>query len=180
MTTPLFMRDVSLTFKVLPSGPSRVQFNCDAHLAEVLVTPGDDVTYKTLCPTGSYANRGKSTYSLHIVAAQDWSSTGLARFLWDNDGLTAEVQYQAHGAAVIPPTAAAPGMVGIVTLTGPTYGGEADTYAELEVELPYTTKPSLAVAAFPALALDASGQVVEVEEDDATLGLEEEPAAVPA
>jgi len=164
MTTPLFMRDVSLTFKLLPAGPSRVQFNCDAHTAEVVVTPGDDVSYKTLCPTGSFSNRGKSTYALHIVAAQDWSSTGLARFLWDNDGATAEVQYQAHGSAAIPPTAAAPGMAGVVTLTGPTYGGEADTYAELEVELPFTSKPSLAVAAFPTLALDDEGQVVAVDE----------------
>jgi hypothetical protein len=170
MTSPLFMRDVSLTLKLLPAGPSRIQFNCDVHTTEVVATPGDDVSYQTLCPTGSFSNRGKSTYALHIVAAQDWSSTGLARFLWDNDGAQAEVQLQAHGAAIIPPTAAAPGMAGIVTLTAPTYGGEADTYAELEVELPFTVKPSIVTAAFPTLALDEDGQVVEVDEA-------EEPAA---
>ena len=166
MTTPLFMRDVSLTFKLLPAGPTRVQFNCDAHTVEVVPTPGDDVSYQTLCATGSFSNRGKSTYALHIVAAQDWSATGLARFLWDNDGASAEVQYQAHGSAAIPPTAATPGMVGTVVLTAGTYGGEADTYAELEVELPYTAKPTIATAAFPAL--DEFGEPID-ESDEAAV-----------
>lgn len=150
MTTPLFMRDCSLTLK-LTSG-TRLQMNCDVHLAEVVTEPGDTVEYQTLCPTGSYSNRGKSTYLLHIVAVQDWSSTGLARFLWDNAGQLAEFQYQAHGAAAIPPTAATPGMTGFVYLVEPSYGGEADTFAELDVELACSTKPTLAVAAFPAVA----------------------------
>jgi hypothetical protein len=151
MTTPLFMRDVSLTLKL--TAGSRVQFNCDVHLAEVLSEPGDQVDYQTLCPTGSFSSVGKTTYSLHLVAAQDWSTTGLARFLWDNDGATAEFQFQAHGASVIPPTTALPGMSGFVRLIAPSsYGGEADTYAELEVTLPCSTKPTLVTAAFPALA----------------------------
>jgi hypothetical protein len=152
MTTPLFMRDVSLTLKLLPSGPSRVQFNCDVHLAEVVSNPGDNVEYQTLCPTGSFSSVGKTTYDLHLVAAQDWSTTGLARFLWDNDGALAEFQYQAHGAASMPPTAATPGMAGTVRLVAPTYGGEADTYAELEVTLPCSAKPTLTTAVFPTLA----------------------------
>lgn len=153
MTTPLFMRDVSLTLKL--TAGSRVQFNCDVHTAEVVTEPGDTVEYQTLCPTGSFSSVGKSTYNLHIVAAQDWSTTGLARFLWDNAGALAEFQYQPHGAAVIPPTAAFPGMSGFVRLVEPTMGGEADTYAELDVELPCQAKPTLAVAAFPALDEDA-------------------------
>lgn len=152
MTTPLFMRDVSLTLKLVSGGVTRVQFNCDVHLAEVVSNPGDTVEYQTLCPTGSFSSVGKTSYDLHIVAAQDWSTTGLARFLWDNDGALAEFQYQAHGVAAIPPTAALPGMSGQCRLISPTYGGEADTYAELEVTLPCSSKPSLAVAAFPALA----------------------------
>jgi hypothetical protein len=47
-------------------------------------------------------------------------------------------------------------MTGIVRLIAPTMGGEADTYAELEVELPCSSKPTLAVATFPAL--DEFGQ----------------------
>jgi hypothetical protein len=144
------MRDVSLTLKL--AAGTRVQFNCDVHLAEVLSEPGDTIEYQTLCPTGSFSSIGKTTYSLHLVAAQDWSTTGLARFLWDNDGALADFQYQAHGVAAIPPTAVLPGMSGSVRLVAPTYGGEADTYAELEVTLPCSSKPTLATAAFPAVA----------------------------
>lgn len=157
MTTPLFMRDVSLTITLLDPAPGTpAEFNCDAHTVEVVPTPGDVVSYQTLCTEGSYSNRGKSTYALHIVAAQDWSATGLARLLWEHDGERANVQYQAHGADALPPTADTPGMEGIVTLVAPTYGGEADTFAELEVEFPYESKPTLAVAAFPA----ADGEAV--------------------
>src|SRR5262245_48003033 len=152
MTTPLFMRDVSLTLKLLPSGPTRVQFNCDVHTAEVVSNPGDDVEYTTLCSSGSFKSVGSTTFDLHLVAAQDWSASGLARFLWDNDGATAEVQYQAHGTAAIPPTASTPGVAGVVRLIAPNYGGERDTYAELDVTLPFTAKPTLLTAAFPALA----------------------------
>ena len=42
--------------------------------------------YVTLCEDGTHSPIGATTYSLHLVAAQDWSTTGLARFLWDNDG----------------------------------------------------------------------------------------------
>jgi hypothetical protein len=150
VTSPLFMRDVSLTLKL--AAGTRVQFNCDIHTAEVITEPGDVVEYQTLCATGSFSSIGKSTYTLHIVAAQDWSTTGLARFLWDNDGALADFQYQAHGTSVIPPTTAFPGMSGTVRLVAPTYGGEADTYAELDVELPCSSRPTINTAAFPALA----------------------------
>ena len=150
MTTPLFMRDVSLTLKLIAAG-TRVEFNCDAHLAEVIAEAGDTVEYQTLCPDGSFSSAGKSTYSLHIVAAQDWSANGLARFLWENDGARAEFQYQPHGAAVVA-SDDTPGMAGEITLVAPTMGGEADTYAELDVTMPCTGKPTLVTAAFPAAA----------------------------
>jgi len=152
MTSPLFMRDVSLTLKLLtPPGGTRIEFNCDAHLAEIVPTPGDDVSYATLCPSGSYSSRGKTTYALHIVAAQRWDSTGLSLFLWDHDGEDAEFQYQAHGAGLTP-SATVPGMSGTVKLVAGPYGGEVDSYAELDVTLPCASKPTKIVAAFPALA----------------------------
>jgi hypothetical protein len=43
-------------------------------------------------------------------------------------------------------------MTGTVRLIAPTMGGEADTYAELEVELPCASKPTLVTSTFPALA----------------------------
>ena len=175
MTNPLFMRDVSLTLKLV-SGGTAAEFNCDAHLAEVVTTPGDDVTYQTLCPTGSYSNVGRSSYGLHIVAAQDWSADGLASFLWDNEGALALFTYQAHGSALVP-SADAPGMTGEIRLIAPSYGGEADTYAELDVTMPCTTKPTKVTAAFPAA--DAVSA-----DDDAIIAAEAfaagEAAAVPA
>jgi len=147
------MRDVSL--KIRLGAAAGVEFNCDAHLAEVVTSPGDDVSYQTLCPEGSFSNVGRSSYALHIVAAQDWTAEGLALFLWDHEGELATFEYQAHGATTVP-SAAAPGMTGEIRLIAPSYGGEADTYAELDVTMPCTTKPSKVVAAFPAMATTAA------------------------
>ena len=151
MTSPLFMRDVTLTLRLSNPGTGlRTEFNCDLHTAEIVPTAGDEVSYSTLCPSGSYSSRGKTTYALHVVAAQRWDATGLAAFLWDNDGQLADFQYQAHGATV-PPSTTAPGMTGQVTLIAGNYGGEVDTYPELEVEMPCTSKPTKISTAFPAL-----------------------------
>lgn len=153
MTTPLFMRDVSLTLQL--AAGTREEFNCDAHTAEIVTTAGDPVTYQTLCPDGSFTEIAKSSYELHIVAAQDWSATGLARFLWDHEGELAEFQYQAHGADVAganAPSTSQPGMTGTVRLVAPNYGGEVENYAELDVTMPCSSKPTIATAAFPAVA----------------------------
>jgi len=155
---PLFMRDVTLNLRLNPPGSgARTEFNCDIHTAEIVPTPGDDVTYSTLCPSGSYSSRGKTTYALHVVAVQRWAVDGLAAFLWANDGAVADFQYQAHGAGVVPSTTQ-PGMSGQVTLVAGNYGGESDTYAELDVEMPCVAKPTMITAAFPALAEEAPAE----------------------
>jgi hypothetical protein len=148
VTTPLFMRDVTLTL-TLAAGTA-APFECDAHLCAIESKAGDVITYQTLCADGSFSESGRSTYALHVVAVQDWSATGLARFLWDNEGAAATFAYQAHGDETVVPSDSAPGMTGTVTLVAPNYGGEAETYAELDVTMPCATKPTLAVAAFPA------------------------------
>lgn len=154
--SPLFMRDVSLTFRLtVPGTGQRIEFNCDAHLAEIIPTPGDQVDYQTLCPSGTFSALGKTTYALHVVAVQKWDAAGLATFLWTNDGALADFQYQAHG--VLPgvtPSVDAPGMAGQCRLVAGNYGGEAGTYAELDVTMPCAAKPTLVAAAFPALAED--------------------------
>jgi hypothetical protein len=61
-----------------------------------------------------------------------------------------EVSYSTLCASV-PPSATAPGMTGQVTLIAGNYGGEVDTYPELEVEMPCTSKPTKIVTTFPAL-----------------------------
>jgi hypothetical protein len=150
MSSPLFMRDVSLKLSLVSAG-TYVEYNCDVSTAEIVPTPGDEVTYSTLCPEGSYSSRGKTTYALHLVAAQRWDAAdGLAAFLWDHDGELANFQYQAHGDSVIP-SASAPGMAGEVVLVAGTYGGAVDEFAELDVTLACSSKPTKIVAAFPAI-----------------------------
>ena len=75
-----------------------------------------------------------------------WPAVG-----WDNDGELLAFQYQAHGTGTIP-SADQPGMAGICTAIAPSYGGEVDTYAELDVTMPCDGKPTKIVAAFPATA----------------------------
>jgi len=147
--SPLFMQDVQLNLKLTGVG-TRVEYNCDLTTAEIIAEPGDEVSVSTLCATGSFSSIGKTTYALHIVALQRWAADGLANFLWDNDGALADFQYQAHGSAIVP-SATQPGMSGQVRLIAPTYGGESGQYAELDVTLPCSTKPTKLVAAFPAL-----------------------------
>lgn len=165
---PLFMRDVSLQLTI--GAEPALEVNCDVHTVEVAVEPGDVVTYQTLCADGSFSEPGRSSYALHITAAQDWSATGLARVLWEHEGESATFRYQAHGSDVAgadAPSDAAPGMMGELTIVAPTYGGEADTFAELDVTLPCSSKPELIVAAFPAgLAADSSSEQ-ELETQDA-------------
>lgn len=157
MATPLFMRDVELRLALVTAGVpgTPVEYNCDVHTAEIVPSAGDEVTYQTLCAEGTYSAIGKTTYALHIVAAQRWAADGLAAFLWNNDGAEATFEYQAHGDGVTP-TADLPGMSGSVRLVAGNYGGEADTYAELDVTLPCTVKPTMVVAAFPAADESAS------------------------
>jgi hypothetical protein len=150
--SPLFMQDVSLTLVLAADAVGvRAEYNCDLKTAEIVSSAGDEVTYETLCPDGLYKSVGKTTYTLHVVAAQRWDADGLAGFLWDHDGELAEFQYQAHGAGVVP-SADAPGMAGEVRLIAGNYGGEVSNYAELDVELPCSSKPTKIVAAFPTIA----------------------------
>jgi hypothetical protein len=150
--SPLFMRDVTLNLRLASDAVgARVEYQCDVSTAEIVPSAGDEATYSTLCAEGSYSSVGKTTFALHVVAVQRWAADGLANFLWDHDGELADFQYQAHGDGVAPSTDA-PGMTGQVRLIAGNYGGEVDQYAEVDVTLPCTSKPTKMVAAFPAAA----------------------------
>lgn len=139
MATILFMKDVTLTLKV--GAGVAAEFNGDCSNAAIEVTPGDEVQYPTL--DGEVAsNVGPASYALAITAGQDWSATGLARFLWDNDGATADFVYNAHGKDAVP-TAGTPAVQGQCRLVAGSYGGEVGTFAEIEVSLPCLARPEL-------------------------------------
>lgn len=138
----LFMKNASVKLKVTGVG-TLVEYNGQVQSAQVEVSPGDEQTYPTL--DGNVAvNVGPPTYALVLTAGQDWATTGLARFLWDNEGSLLDFEYQAHGATQVA-GAATPIVVGQCRAIPGAYGGEVGTFAEIEVSLPCVTKPTLDV-----------------------------------
>jgi hypothetical protein len=139
MATILFMKTAHFTMKI--GAGTEQQFQGDAADVHVEVEAGDVVTYPTL--DGNVAsNTEPETYSLVMRAGQDYSPTGLARFMWDNAGEVADIVLNAFGATA---TAGAntPEVTGQVTLIPVQYGDEVGAFAEFEVTLPFVAKPLL-------------------------------------
>jgi hypothetical protein len=142
MATILFMKTALFTLKV---GAGTVkEFQGDAADVHVEVSAGDVVEYPTLDGNVA-ANTEPESYSLVMRAGQDYSATGLARFMWDNANQVADIVLNAHGqtAAAGPSTPAVTGQVKLVPVA---YGGEVGTFAEFEVTLPFLAKPVLDIA----------------------------------
>jgi hypothetical protein len=140
MATILFMKTALFTLKV---GAGTLQsFQGDAADVHVEVSPGDRVEYPTLDGNVA-ANVAPETYALVMRAGQDYTATGLARFLWANNGAVADIVVNAFGSAAVPGPAT-PAIKGQVTLVAVQYGGEVGTFAEFDVTLQFIAKPSLA------------------------------------
>jgi hypothetical protein len=142
MATILFMKTAKFTLKI-GAGPLKT-FNGDAADVHVEVAPGDRVEYPTLDGNVA-ANVSPESYSLVMRAGQDYTATGMARFMWDNANAIADVEVNAFGSAAVA-GAATPSIKGQVTLVPVQYGGEVGTFAEFEVTLPFVAKPTLAIA----------------------------------
>lgn len=120
MATILFMKtaDFSISLTAAPGAP----YQGDAADVHVEVTAGSVVDYPTL--DGKVASNSEpETYALVMRAGQDYSSTGLARFLWDNKGAVGHIALQAHGQGK-PASADEPSVEGDVTLVPVAYGGK--------------------------------------------------------
>lgn len=142
MATILFMKTALFTLRV--GAGTAQEFQGDAADVHVEVTAGDTVSYPTL--DGNVASNSEpEEYALSMRCGQDYSATGLARFLWDNAGQVADIVLNAHGqtATAGPDT---PAITGKVTLVPVQYGGEVGSFAEFEVVLPFTEKPVLDIA----------------------------------
>jgi hypothetical protein len=143
MATILFMKTAHFTMKV--GAGVATAFEGDAADVHVEVEAGDVVTYPTL--DGNVAsNTEPETYSLVMRAGQDYSATGLARFMWDNAGQVADIVLNAYGKTAVAGDAT-PEVTGQVTLIPVQYGDEVGAFAEFEVTLPFVSKPSLDVGA---------------------------------
>lgn len=140
METILFMKTAKFSLKV-SGDPTATEFQGDAADVHVEVEAGEVVEYPTLDGNVA-ANAEPESYSLVMRAGQDYSATGLARYLWDNAGQVADVILNAHGQTAVagPDT---PEVTGQVTLIPVAYGGEVGTFAEFEVTLPFVAKPAL-------------------------------------
>jgi hypothetical protein len=142
VATILFMKTALFTIKV--GAGTLKTFNGDAADVHVEVTAGDKVEYPTL--DGNVAsNVSPESYALVMRAGQDYTATGLARFLWDNNGLIGDIVLNAFAQTAVP-GAATPAVKGQVVLVPVQYGGEVGTFAEFEVTLPFVAKPTLAIA----------------------------------
>jgi hypothetical protein len=138
------MKTAKFTLTITDPVGTAIEFQGDAADVHVEVEAGDVVTYPTL--DGAVASNAEpETYSLVMRAGQDYTSTGLARFLWDNKGAVADVVLNAFGMTAAA-TADTPEVKGQVTLIPVAYGGEVGTFAEFEVTLPFVTTPTLAAA----------------------------------
>jgi hypothetical protein len=141
MATILFIKTAKFTLKLADPAVA-IEFQGDAADVHVEVEAGDVVTYPTL--DGNVASNSEpESYSLVMRAGQDYSATGLARFLWDNKGAIADVVVNAFG-QLATATADTPQIEGQVTLIPVAYGGEVGTFAEFEVTLPFVATPTLA------------------------------------
>lgn len=158
----LFIKDASVKF-VIPPGPfsGATEYNCSVKTAELITTPGDVVEYATLCD--KIQQQGTSTYAIHLVGVQDWATGGLSLFLWTNAGATARVVIQAHGKATAV-AAATPAIDATVVLSEGTYGGESQTWAEFDVELACTARPTLATTT-PTTLSEEQERSIEAREE---------------
>lgn len=139
MATILFMKTAKFTMKI--GAGTLKTFQGDVADVHVEVSAGDVVEYPTLDGNVA-ANTEPESYALSVRAGQDYSATGLARFLWDNAGLVADIVLNAFGQAAVE-SAATPSVTGQVTCVPVQYGGEVGTFAEFEVTLPFLSKPLL-------------------------------------
>lgn len=140
MATILFIKTAKFSLKV-GAAPTPTEFQGDAADVHVEVEAGEVVEYPTLDGNVA-ANSEPESYTLVMRAGQDYSATGLARFMWDNAGQVADIELNAHGATATAGDST-PSVTGQVTLIPVAYGGEVGTFAEFEVTLPFVAKPVL-------------------------------------
>jgi hypothetical protein len=134
----IYLADATLTLK-LAGGGTAAEYNGHVTTAEVVPTAGDQVSTTTLDGV-KHTRLGAPSYALHLAGHQDYSATGLARFLWDHAGELADFTLQAYGQGVAP-SAATPSFTGQVTLAEGNYGGEVDSWPTIDVTLMCKDRP---------------------------------------
>ena len=149
-------KDITLSLKI--GAAASKTFSCWAKTAMIEAEAGDVIEYPTLSAGCTYKSAGATSYTLHLIGVQDWdaaAASGLAAYLDANDGATAAFWLNAHGPAGTAASVAAPAKAGSCTLIAPSYGGTVGEYAEFDVSLPISGKPSTVTTGTAPAILDA-------------------------
>ena len=153
----LFLSNASLMMRLSTEAASaNREFNGAAMTAEVVPTAGDEVAVTTLDGV-RHVRLGATSYALHLVFGQDWTAQGISTWLWTNAGLQAAVALKATEDPLGPNS---PQIEGTVILAEGNYGGEAETWAEGEVTLPFLAKPGLRTSVAGTLEAPAGVEVL--------------------
>ena len=128
------MASVPQLLKVVTFTLDGTDFSDDALDLEVVPTPGDIQTVRTLDGV-SHSDAEAETWGLRIRAVIDWDTTrpGLAYYLFNNKGDKVAFRFRKDTAAI---STSNPEIQGTVTLVPISYGGVGNEYAEAEVVLP--------------------------------------------
>ena len=137
-STPQLLKVVTLIFD--PAGDNE-DFSLDVLDAEVVATPGDIQTVRTLDGV-SHSDAEAATWGLRLRAVHDWDTVrpGLAYYLFANKDEQVSVRFRKDTAAI---STSNPEVQGTVTLVPIGYGGNGNEYAESEVVLPFASTPTL-------------------------------------
>ncbi len=139
----IFLSNASVLMRLgTESASANREYNGTCNAATVEVTAGDENTVVTLDGV-RHTRVGVSGYALHLAYFQDWTGSGLSQFLFNNEGLAATVAVKA---TTDPLDTNHPQIEGTVILVAGNYGGEAETWAEGDVVLPFVQKPVLRTA----------------------------------
>ena len=140
-TAPVFYKSADVSFKQGAGAATVVQ--CHARIAAFVPEEAEVIRYNTLCAEGSYVALGRQLWNLELTGLQAYGdASDLARFLFDHQGETWSATVQIYGEGIAP-SATTPAMSADVIIAPGAYGGELDTYLEVEVVLPAMTAPAL-------------------------------------
>lgn len=106
------------------------------HVASCAFVPsgGTETRWKGGTPDAKVAHRTLSDWTCQMRVAQDFSATGLAKYLFDNEGETVAVAFT--------PVAGGPSWYADLVIAAPQIGGDIDTYGEATITHTVVGKPS--------------------------------------
>jgi hypothetical protein len=141
--TLIYLTNVTLTLKVDPGGVS-ANFQGPCTSAAVQTEAGEESTVVTLDGI-RHTRYGPNLYTLALSFVQDWGNpAGLANFLYAQERVRLLFTLALSNNGTPSPTN--PSMQGFCYGVAPTFGGEAESWIEAEVEMPVEAKPSIVTA----------------------------------